>query len=93
MSSAEAGWCPEALSRHSNVVEKTNIKQQLLKLKQDRVCQYIEELDTLLNNAKKARLGVQKSMDLVKTKPGRKEEDTLIWDKAGEESQENGGFT
>ena len=67
--------------------------EQLLKPKQDRTLQYIDEFNTVLNSVKKAQLGGTKGMDLTKAKPGRKEEDTLILNKPSEESRETGGFS
>ena len=67
--------------------------EHLLKPKQDRVLQYIEELDTIiLNNTKKAQLGVQKSIDLIGEGQTRKERGGYLSDKPSEESQESGRF-
>ena len=41
---------------------------------------------------RKAHLGVQKSMDLVKAKPGKKGEDTLSLNKPSEENRKSGEF-
>ena len=60
--------------------------EQLLIPKQQRVLQYIEELDTIiLNSTKKAQLGVQESIDLIGEGQTRKERGKYLLDKPSEE--------
>ena len=54
--------------------------------------QYIEELDTILKNTKKAQFGLQKSMDLIGKGQTRKEKGGYLLDKPSEESQESEDF-